>query len=369
MKSKTTLIATGAASLTIALAARADHPTISLERGTPGPITTASAIPLPEGVLTLTTQAQFIFNDEISDAALIRFSELDEDIHSTESLTSLAISGAYGVSDNITLGIGLPYIWRSNLKEAGHHDEEGEESGHGHEEVEEEEEEGSVERLGDSNGIGDLAIYTQMRILGDDSTDHHLSLIAGLKTPTGRTGVRTREGELFEAEHQPGSGSWDPIAGLAFTRQAGPFSFDASVLYSFVTEGTQDSNLGDIFNYNVAASYRILSPASQAENHHPHHGGKGKSTLPPATHHHDGGGLVWDLILEANGDRREKVEIHGVNDDNTGGNLTYLSAGSRWGWGDGWSVTVSAGVPIVKDLNGVQSEPNARVLVGLSKAF
>jgi len=344
----------------------ADHPTVSIEGGGAGPVTTISAVTLPKGTLGASVQTQMIFNDEISDRDLRRFSLLDEDIHSTESVYSLSLTGSFAVGDDFTLGLSLPYISRKNIRSAGHHEEDGEEAGHHDDDGEEaehhEEEIGTVERLGDSDGIGDMTVYGKFRFHYDEAIGRHAALIAGIKTPTGRTDVRTIEGELFETEHQPGSGSWDPFVGLVFAQQFERWSLDANVLYTFASEGSQDTNLGDIFNYNLAASYRL----SGVHNHLLDPAPEGKAIAVPAAHGH---APIWDLIFEANGDWRDMVEVADATDHNTGGNLVYLSAGTRMSWGEGWSATFSAGVPILKDLNGIQSEPKVRLLLGISKGF
>jgi hypothetical protein len=55
------------------------------------------------------------------------------------------------------------------------------------------------------------------RFYGQD-TGLQASLLTGIKTPTGETGERDDQGELFEAEFQPGSGSWNPMLGLALSQ-------------------------------------------------------------------------------------------------------------------------------------------------------
>ena len=45
-----------------------------------------------------------------------------------------------------------------------------------------------------------------------------MAVLFGIKTPTGATNERDVSGVLFEAEFQPGSGSWDPMFGFAFTQ-------------------------------------------------------------------------------------------------------------------------------------------------------
>jgi hypothetical protein len=66
-----------------------------------------------------------------------------------------------------------------------------------------------------------------------------------------------------------------------------------------------------------------------------------------------------------NGEWSAKQEIGGVTDPDSGGNTVYLSPGVRVGAGR-LSGFVSAGVPIANDLNGIQAEPDWRLLGGFS---
>ena len=79
--------------------------------------------------------------------------------------------------------------------------------------------------------------------------------------------------------------------GAAFTWSRQRTSFDPSVLYKIATEGTQDTDLGDVFAYNAAVSYS-LTPA--ASGHHDHDSGAG---------HQDHNHSSLSLILELNGYR------------------------------------------------------------------
>jgi hypothetical protein len=53
---------------------------------------------------------------------------------------------------------------------------------------------------------------------------------------------------------------------------------------------------------------------------------------------------------------------------NSGGNVVFLSPGLRLSH-ERWSGFVSVGVPVVNDLNGVQAEPDWRVLTDVSVNF
>ena len=96
----------------------ADHPTLSLEDGSPGPITTISAVTLSEGALSVAQVNQFIFFDGLSDAELLAYSERVDHVHSTDRVISSSLNAAYGMSDDFTLGFSLPFLWRTNLREA-----------------------------------------------------------------------------------------------------------------------------------------------------------------------------------------------------------------------------------------------------------
>lgn len=182
-----------------------------------------------------------------------------------------------------------------------------------------------------------------------------IAFLSGLKTPTGKTSEREAEGALFEVEQQPGSSSWAPFFGLSYNRSLANIGLSANILYTVVTEGSQDTELGDINNYNLAASYRISSP----EGGHDH-----------GSHDHALNILDYvDLVLELNGNSRQSVEVNGSKDENPGGHTLYISPGVRVGLGHSVSLFASCGIPIVNDLNGQQSEPDYRLAGGLSFSY
>ena len=113
--------------------------------------------------------------------------------------------------------------------------------------------------------------------------------------------------------------------------------------------------MGDIFNYNLALAYRTTIP----QGGHDHH-----------EHAHQGNIIDYiDLVVELNGDSRQRVNIGGNTEENTGGHTLYLSPGIRVGLGHSVSLYTSVGIPIVNELNGLQSEPDYRVIGGVSVTF
>jgi hypothetical protein len=316
--------------------AMADHASASFETGASGAIMTVPGRTLTQGKIVFGIGVQLIEFDELSDAELEAAGAADEDVHSTGSLLSVSANLVYGVTDDLTLGLSLPYVERRDVREA-HHD-----MGMG-----------EAELAGDANGVGDLRGFGQYRFYHGRAGD--AAVIAGIKMPTGRTGERELEGGLFEAEQQPGSGSLGPFLGIAWNKGWGRTGLSANVLYTFTGEGTQQTDLDDIFNYNLALSYRLFSPAG-GHDHHVHAHGLGIVDYV-------------DAVLELNGDHRGNAEINGVEEENTGGHTLYLSPGVRIGLAHRWSIFASLGIPVVNDLNGLQGEPDYRVIGGVTFAF
>ena len=348
----------------------ADHAALSLDNGAPGPINTMSAATSPKGESTLSVFSQFISNNEISISDLERYATDDQDVHSTAHLLSISFNGAYAINDKLLIGFSLPYIERANLIETAHHDEanhqheedsDGEEEDHHGDETEEE----LVVSQGDISGIGDASFFAQYRFLSNTDANMHATFIFGIKTPTGKTNQRSNENELFEAEHQPGTGSWDPLFGLAYSKSWGHLAMHTNILYSISTDGSQDTNIGDFFNYNLALTYRFAKKTSTS--HHQH-----DKEISDHLHHDKIESIpskYWDIILELNGDWRDKVTVGNQIENHTGGNIVYLNPGFRFGLGQSWSANLSFGIPIVENLNGIQSEPNFRFLSGVNIAF
>lgn len=337
----------------------ADHGSLGFGIGTAAPVNTQTAVTLPSGVWAGGIVTSFINIDGPSNTELLnqKNNAIDEahgDVHSLSTYLEPSVFAAYGVTDDLTLGLRIPYVLRSNIKtpnEAGT----------------------EVDKLGDSTGFGDVRVFGQYRFFHSDDDLNHVSFLFGLKTPTGRTHVKhdqinsevthhEEEGEeeeehavhhtsdIFEPHFQPGSGSWDPSMGFAFTRVMGSLSLDTSALYTVATKGAQNTDLGDSFEYNVALSYAFGAPVRNAFF--------ASSNNAP-----------WTAILELNGEWRDKQETSGASDPNSGGHTLYISPGVRFSGGKNWNTALSIGAPIVTDLNGFQAPPDYRITYRLVAAF
>lgn len=328
----------------IAGPAFAHHPGAAGNSQASGPINTLSASTLPSGMFVAGVQYEQTNLDTLSDTVLADaavdafLAGEDEHFHSVETIRTAALTLAYGVTDDLMLSLRIPFVARENIRE-----------GHAHDVPPVQ---GEVHALGDASGVGDVAVLGQLRILKD--ADLELSALFGVEVPTGGTGERNSEdGELFDTEFQPGSDSWDVLFGAAVTKRMRRWSFDASGFYTIAGEASNGVDLGDRFNYGVAASYRVIG--MEAHEH------------APGTHAHSDGNAL-DLILELNGEWHAKQEEPGEVDPNSGGHALYLSPGARYTMGAA-SAFASLGIPVAESHNGLQDEPELRLQAGVAMRF
>jgi hypothetical protein len=347
--------------LVLCRTALADHLSGGFGLETAAPITTDSPLPLARGGWSFGFRFEYTDFDAFSDRELLqlRGSDPEADLHSLDTLLRYSFRMAYGLIENLTLGVRVPIVSRLDVREP--------EKGHCH---------GGrcvahdIIDHGDITGVGDALFFGLYRFFHAPASHTHLAALFGVKTPTGQTGQTGFEQERFggisvplpsdfeaggahhhddsrvvEAEFQPGSGSWDGLLGLAYQTALEPFNFNSSFLYTIVSEGTQDTALGDIFEYNFALSYPLP---------------QGRFVPCPS--------CAWNLILELNGQWQDKEERAGVENDNSGGHVLFLSPGVRF-IGGRWNVAASGGYAVVSDLNGGHVEPDYRAVVSLNIAF
>ena len=301
----------------------AHHPSGASGTGQAGPVTTISASTLQKGKWVFELQAEYLTFDTFSDTELLGFAEAGNDVHTFDSFFHAFASISYGIKDNLTLSLKMPYTSINNIEEV--HQAEPDE----------------IHHLGDSQGIGDMTILGYYRFVKRPDIYFESSLLLGLKVPTGNTHKKDVHGERFETEHQPGSGSWDPMIGLAATKRFGLLSLDANMLYIVATKGAQDTDLGDFLNYNAAISYHAFLLKK----------------------------ISCDLIIEVNGEWKQEQKINGAKDKNSGGTTVFLSPGLRVSMNDRWTAYLSIGVPVIQDLNGIQTDTSVRAITGISTGF
>jgi hypothetical protein len=356
----TRAICAGAFAL-IATPAIAHHPGGASNTGGAGPIFTISASTLEAGHGAVAFLYETIKFGGLGDAALIDAAGKHIHAHSIDAIRSTSLSAAYGVTDDFTVSVRLPYVQRIDIRE-GHHSHAGGVTTN------------TVDYRGDSSGIGDVTFLGQWRFFNNQATRTEAAFLFGVKAPTGATNRIDQQGLLFETEFQPGSGSWDVLLGGAFTQRFGAWSFDANVLGIVAGRGVQDTNLGSRVLYNTAVSYRLVGYSAPMER---------QAALPasamshgPVPHRHAHpldkipAAPEWtvDAILELNGEWHDYENTAGVKDLNSGGHVLLLSPGLRIARG-AFSGFATFGIPIVNQMNGLQSKTEYRVFTGVAYSF
>ncbi|MEO8444634.1 MAG: transporter [Gammaproteobacteria bacterium] len=293
----------------------------SLGTSSGGAINTESAVPLQQGSWAIGYRYERQVSDRLTDDQLLAIKEadLDADVHSVDAVISNTLIAAYGLTPDLTIGLALPYIERQDVRAPEFNGTEVE-----------------LLRDGDSKGLGDVKVYGLWRFYQDAATTRSVALIVGAGIPTGKDDEKTREGERFEAEFQPGSGSWDPFAGVAYTQGFGRLGFDASLGYTLVNEGAQNTDLGDYLSYNASVAWALKPDAS----------------------------VRWNLVLELNGLHRDKQQSAGETNSNSGGDWLNLAPGITVA-GQHWGAYANLGFPLVNEPNGDQDKQDYRFLIGV----
>lgn len=360
----TRAICAGAFALLFATPAFAHHPGGTSNTGGAGPIVTISASTLEAGHGAVAFLTEYLKFGGLGDSDLIAAAGKHIHAHSIGTIRSTSLSAAYGVTDDFTVSVRVPYVQRKDIRE-GHH-------AHGPGGVVN----NTVDYRGDSEGFGDVTLLGQWRFFNNQATRTEAAFLFGVKAPTGPTNRFDALGALFETEFQPGSGSWDVLLGAAFTQRFGAWSFDTNVLGVIAGRGAQDTRLGDRLLYNAAVSYRLVGYAPSAEQH---------ASLPasamahgPVRHRHahpldkipKAAVPDWtvDAVLELNGEWHDYEDTGGVKELNSGGHVLLLSPGLRIARGS-FSGFASFGIPIVNRMNGLQSKTDYRVFTGIAYAF
>jgi len=294
-----------------------------------GPIVATPGFTPKQGQLVIGTSWIYQGADTISYASMLNYARRDQHVHNHSAANSLALNALYGITDDLSIGISYPYVFRSNIQTA--HD--------------------AVYNDGDSIGFGDMSLTARYRFL--EHNDWHAALIAGLKLPTGETSERAPDGVKLGIDHQPGTGSLDPIMGLALTKVAAPFTYTASALYRLSTRADQDTAVGDTLLYNLAATYTIDAEL----------GNWLERRFPTQILGHNS---RWAAVLELNGVFQEQLEYQGHKEEGHGGNVIYLSPGLSMALDDKLYSNLSLGFPLIEDLSGVQPGAGLRIFLSLN---
>lgn len=289
--------------------------------------------------------------DERSDDELEALAAQHIHAHNTDYNLNASVSAAYGVSHHLTLSVELPYVRRDHLREGEHSHVDGEAVN-------------EVEQLGSVAGIGDMNLLAKYRLTEGEGAG--FALVGGLKLPTGSTHKRSPDGERLETEHQPGTGSWDPILGASASAPVGPIQLTASALFQLSTMGAQHTRLGNRLQGGIAISHRFGPPEEEHDHHHDDEGEHHHH------HHHDGTEHAhdsWDGFVEVAGEYEGRQRTEGEIEEASGGKWAWVAPGLRFNSASGWSAAAAVALPVWQRIRASHPDNHYRVTLSLGRTF
>jgi hypothetical protein len=317
--------------------------------GSGGGITVFSPDTLDGGHWAVALRIAFTRPEQRSDAELAALAGSHIHAHNTDYNLNGSFGVAYGLSHHLTLSAELPYVRRDHLRE-GTHDHAGGQALNG------------VEQLGSVAGVGDVNLLAKYRLTEGEETG--FALIGGLKLPTGSTHCRSPDGEWLETEHQPGSGSWDPIFGASGSTRLGSVQLTASAIYQLSTRGAQQTRLGNRLQGGIALSHRFGAPPPRGFPSHNHHHGDELDEHPGAAPHSS-----WDAFVEFAGEWEGRQKVAEEVEQASGGTWAWVAPGVRFNAASGWSAAAAIAVPIWQDIRASHPNNRFRMTLSLGRAF
>jgi hypothetical protein len=198
-------------------------------------------------------------------------------------------------------------------------------------------------------GLGDITLMGLYRVWADRELrpSQSFSVAAGVKLPTGDYTKKNSNGKLIHAHMQPGTGSWDPIFSVIYTRMGPSLLMQADLTYQLTTENSKGYEFGDSFAANLSAKYAL----SRFFN------------------------ITGDVIYLNTGKSSDEDLAYfkpgSLEDDpeNTGGQSIWLSPGIEIMPVKNLSLGFKYQFPAWEDVNGIQLVSTSRILTSLSYTF
>ena len=295
----------------------ADHGKGAVGGKTIGPRT------LSEESFSLDVGFKFQKEQEFSDQRLINSATNDHDLHGTDWTAEIFVGLSYGVTDRLTVSLSVPF-------EIIHGFKAGEFDGVNPAEVVE---------ANSISGLGDPTLLGKFRLL-DNPVE--LAVLAGIQIPLGNTRQRADDGEVLEPDHQPGSGSWNPLLGVAVARQFESFTLGASVLYRITSRGRHEFTPGQQILVAVKIETQLL----------------GLGTFPR---------LYGSLELSEQFTAKDKEGE--VTNHDTGGSIIGLGFGLRLRATERLTFGGTVTIPLYQGLTGEQHKERVEILFGTALDF
>ena len=195
-------------------------------------------------------------------------------------------------------------------------------------------------------GVGDLMIETRWAVWrGDGAAAPTVTLTLAGKFPIGRTGAHN-ETDDAEVPIQPGSGSYDAVGGIVYSRSLPKWaetprrpSLFAGASYRKNGSGSRVYVVGDVFDGRVGATVPVMTKLDLL------------------------GQVDWRVR------RRDQAGETAEDVSFTGADSLHLSPGLRWHWSRGVSAYGYAQLPVYQYVNRKQLASDVNWHAGLTWEF
>lgn len=196
-----------------------------------------------------------------------------------------------------------------------------------------------------SSGLSDLRMFGRYTIVQRDRPGEtfRVAPFVGITAPTGSDDVTDERGRL-PSSLQPGTGAWNTFAGIIMTYQTFALQADGQLSYRLNNEANS-IDPGDEIRLDGSLQYRLWPNAL----------GKGVPSFLYG-------------VLEANLFYRDKNQVSGIEDDDSGGTSLYLSPGLQFVTRR-WIVEGIVQFPVMQNLHGTALEGDYALRLGFRLNF
>lgn len=247
----------------------------------------------------------------------------------TMDMVKYTVTAGYGISPDLRAFVSVPYIRNTMDMTMGM---------------------GQDKTMAPVSGLGDITVMALYRLYADSlpRPTSTFSIGLGIKTPTGSFTETNASGTKFIHAHmQPGTGSWDPIATLVYTRALNALQVQADVAYQLTTENRRGYEFGDSFAANLWGRYDVAAAMGVTA------------------------GLTYLHVGRASDKDGKYTFSNSLMDDpkNTGGDSLWFSPGIQASPFEAATLDLKVQLPIWVNANGIQLVTRYQFTAGLTYRF
>ena len=223
----------------------------------------------------------------------------------------------YGVTDKITISALVPYVFLHT-------------------------------NYGNDNGLGDLALMGTFNVYSKNG--YGFAVQAGIELPTGIQ----KDSNFDNTTVVVGSGSYDPMLGVLFSKHWDKMTLIANGLYKYTTTGFKGNYYGSIAIQNLAISYKIKEG--------------GRLCSMDEKDEKAASNFGWNVFGGYYGEWLDKLKEDGVVDENSGYYVGFANLGTTISYKK-WSFPLTVSAPIINKMNGTQNDTGYRFRIGIIKSL